>query len=95
MLLVILTIPINEVTKINWTYYGKFVGYQNLVQILYCGMPNENTFSITSNINVYNAINLYYPKNINVFTYEKTNIKVLEVNPLYLKIDILNPWYKK
>lgn len=94
MLLVIVTVPINQTTKLNWTSYGQFIGYQNLVQIKYCGMPNENTFSITSSINAYTAVNLYYPKDVNYIYYERTKIKVIEVNPLYLKIDVLNPWYK-
>jgi len=94
LFLVIITIPINEMTRINYTSEAWGGGYNNSIYIKYCGMNSNTHFSISTDVYDRNAVNLFYPVNIGTFTHKKTDVQVLEVNPKYLKVNISNPWYK-
>lgn len=91
LFLVVITIPINKVTDINWSINKTFNSKMNMTKIRYCGKIHLYTFSITSSTTSYGAINLYYPTNIGDFWFEDTHMKILKVTPTYLKVDILNP----
>jgi len=66
-------------------------GIFSKLEILYSGMPNENTFAITALINKESrgfTPEIYYPKESVFITIIEHRFKVIEVTPEYI---ILHP----
>ena len=79
-----------EVIKLALGEYKKVkVGFAKAIHLLYCGMPNKDTFSIgflkSEGYQGY-GLNIYYPKNANIITINDKEFKVIEVSPEKLVI---------
>ena len=79
-----------EVIKLVPGEYKKIkIGFAKAIHLLYCGMPNKDTFSIgyfkSDGYQGY-GLNIYYPKNVNVITINNSEFKVIEVSPEKLVI---------
>jgi len=59
------------------------INYLVTARLLYSGMPNEHTFSIT-NTHEGRTYMIYYPKTSVFITVVKYRFKVVEVNPEYI-----------
>ena len=59
-------------------------GFLSWFGIIYCGMPNENTFSISHMENAGNqgyALNVYYPKSMSKIKIKNIEFNVVSVTP--------------
>jgi len=60
------------------------MGFMSSMGIVYCGMPNENTFSLsymeTTGYQGY-ALNVYYPKSMSKIKIKNIELNVLSVTP--------------
>ncbi|MBW2980490.1 hypothetical protein KY360_03675 [Candidatus Woesearchaeota archaeon] len=68
------------------------LGFLSFHGFVYCGMPNENVFSVsykeTSGYQGY-ALNLYFPKNTKDIRIGKAKFRVLEVSPEKITIELV------
>jgi hypothetical protein len=68
------------------------LGFLSFHGFVYCGMPNENTFSVAykenSGYQGY-AMNLYFPKSAKEIIINKTRFRVLEVSPEKLTLEMM------
>ncbi|MBA3064626.1 hypothetical protein FP803_04270 [Candidatus Woesearchaeota archaeon] len=59
-------------------------GFMKWIGLVYCGMPNENTFSLsymeTAGYQGY-ALNIYYPKSMSKIKIKNVEFNVLSVTP--------------
>ncbi len=64
-------------------------GFMKWIGLVYCGMPNENTFSLSymesSGYQGY-ALNIYYPKSMTKIRIKNIEFSVLSVAPENIKI---------
>ncbi len=60
------------------------LGFMRSMGLVYCGMPNENTFSLsymeTTGYQGY-ALNIYYPKNMSKIKIKDIEFNVLSITP--------------
>jgi len=60
------------------------LGFMSSMGLVYCGMPNENTFSLsymeTTGYQGY-ALNIYYPKNMSRIKIKNIEFNVVSVTP--------------
>jgi len=80
----------DEIIRLAPEEYQKVkLGFAKAAHLLYCGMPNKDTFSVgflkSEGYQGY-GLNIYYPKNVNSITINNTEFKVLEVSPEKLVI---------
>jgi len=70
-------------------------GFMKWMGLVYCGMPNENTFSLsymeTTGYQGY-ALNIYYPKSMSKIRIKNVEFNVVSVTPEKITIQqIKNP----
>jgi hypothetical protein len=80
-----------EIIRLSPGQYQKVkLGFAKSVHLVYCGMPNKDTFSVgyfkSEGYQGY-GLNLYYPKNVNIITINKREFRVHEVSPEKLVIE--------
>ena len=67
-------------------------GFLNWFGIVYCGMPNENTFSLsymeTAGHQGY-ALNVYYPKSMSKIRIKSLEFNVLNVTPERVTLQLI------
>ena len=71
------------------------LGFMKSMGLVYCGMPNENTFSLsymeTTGYQGY-ALNIYYPKSMSKIRIKNVEFNVVSVTPEKITIQqIKNP----
>ena len=79
------TIKVGEKKNIN-------LGFLSFYGFVYCGMPDDNTFSIAYKENAgYQgyAVNLYFPKSTKELTAGKGRFRVLEVNAEKITVEVI------
>ncbi len=80
-----IVLAVGERTKVKTSFLGSF-------NIIYCGMPAENIFSIAlreSSGNQGYAMNLYYPKNIRTIRVKGSEFTVFDVTPEMLTMEMV------
>ena len=87
ILITIITLPIGEYTILD---EGTFSKAQ--ISIIYCGIINDNTFSISCDYGR-GGINLYYPiniKNIVVHDFGRSiRANIIKIKPTFLQIEVV------
>ena len=83
----------NENTTINVGQKGKLkIGWLFNLDIVYCGMPNENTFSVSYMEHSGNkgiGMNLFFPKDTKQMTLAGNEVRVIDVSKEHLIVQLV------
>jgi len=68
------------------------LGFLSGVEVIYCGMPNKETFSVGYKDNFGNqgyAMNVFYPKTAKTIIIKRTSFRVIDVTPEQIIIELV------
>ena len=85
IILIVVVIPIEQKRELT-----KNKSFKTSVVMQYCGMISHDVFSISSNIESFANVNLYYPIGLNQIQYRGYNINVIKVTHKELTVELVD-----